>query len=380
MLPVLTEQQIEQLDNIFADDKSSTLRKMLKPGLFRKAVLPIDSINKKGKGLLSMAAFKNALKCMKELLDAGADVNQRDENGMTPLHWAAGMANTKAVRILLEAGANPSIPDNKGSIPLHYIRCKEDAECRSLLKEGMRAHGIDVPDGPTMTRVELKQKLSREAVILRSKAALEAPAGTQSWLGRVTWQKPGEERPMDAEGTPLEPLATIFLRDIPYVPAPFKKLELITIFAPREAWATDPDEEPKLGCVIRSYAGTEGLEPCDYESGELAPCVLSPELVHDMPKWPDCGGSDELWNEVCEFEIHQNLDYQEDLRESIYETHKLGGYPTYAQGAPDIPEGYAYVMQISSDDNAGLEIGDCGSYYFFYNPAKGEWRVHMDCY
>ena len=37
-------------------------------------------------------------------------------------------------------------------------------------------------------------------------------------------------------------------------------------------------------------------------------------------------------------------------------------------------------MQISSDDNAGLEIGDCGSYYFYYNPETNDWRVYSDCY
>ncbi len=380
MHPILTEQQIDKLDDIFDTDKASALRRMLKPELFRKSTLPIDAVNKRGEGLLSIAAFNNAIKCMKVLLDAGADANQRDENGMTPLHWAAGIFHTKAVRILLEAGATPTIPDNKGSIPLHYIRCKEGAECRSLLKEAMRAHGNDVPDGPSMSLVELTRKLSREAVILRSKAAQDEPAGTQSWLGRVTWQKPDEGRPLDADGNPMNPLATIFIRDLPYIPAPLKELSLITIFTPQDAWATDPDEEPKLGCVIRSYAGTEGLEPCDYESDELAPCVLSPELVHDMPKWPDCGGSDELWNEVCEFEILQNLDYQEDMRENIYETHKLGGYPTYAQNAPEIPDGYEFVLQISHDDNAGLEIGDCGSYYFYYNPEINDWRVYSDCY
>lgn len=61
MPPVLTEQQSDQLDKIFAYDKASALRKMLKSGLFRKAVLSIDSVDKKGKGLLSIAAFKNAL-------------------------------------------------------------------------------------------------------------------------------------------------------------------------------------------------------------------------------------------------------------------------------------------------------------------------------
>ena len=74
MHPVLTEQQIDQQDNIFAYDKASALRKMLKSGLFRKAVLSIDSIDKKGKGLLSISAFKNAPMCMKVLLDAGLDI------------------------------------------------------------------------------------------------------------------------------------------------------------------------------------------------------------------------------------------------------------------------------------------------------------------
>ena len=236
-------------------------------------------------------------------------------------------------------------------------------------------------DNQEATIAELREKMRKKAIVLRSSPVNELPEGYASCIGRVTWQLPGEEWPVDEEGNRLEPLATLFVPDLPGVPQALRHLALITIFAPEEGWAEDPEEKPQLGCVIRAYPTLEGLVPCDYVAASMKTCLLTPEAVaNDMPKWPDCGGSDELWSEVCEFEIHQNLDYQEDMRENIYETHKLGGYPTYAQGAPDIPEGYAYVMQISSDDNAGLEIGDCGSYYFFYNPAKGEWRVHMDCY
>jgi hypothetical protein len=175
-------------------------------------------------------------------------------------------------------------------------------------------------------------------------------------------------------------MATLFVRDLPYVPAPLRKLELITIYAPQEAWAMDPEEEPRLGCVIRGYTSTEGLEPCDYESTELTPCILTPEHVgNDIPKWPDCGGSKELWEEICEHEIIRGRDYQEDIYPADYETHKLGGYPTYAQGAPDIPEGYEFVLQISFDENAGLTIGDLGNYFFFYNANEDDWRVYADC-
>ena len=382
MHPILTEQQIDKLDDIFDDDKASALRKMLKPGLFRKSVLPVDAVDKKGMGLLSIAAFNNAIKCMKVLLDAGADVNQRDKDGDTPLHWAAGMLiETEAVRLLLAAGADSTVQNKEGDTPLNFVRSREASECRKLLKEDMRARGLDVPDGPTMTLDELRQKLNREAILFRSRAALGEPAGTQSWLGRVTWQHPGEERPVDAEGTPLESLATIFVRDLPYVPAPLRKLELITIFAPQEAWAMVPEEEPRLGCVIRGYASVENLEPCDYESSELTPCILTPEHVgNDIPKWPDCGGSKELWEEICEHEICRGKDYQDDIYPKDYETHKLGGYPTYAQGAPELPESYEFVLQISHDDNAGLDIGDCGNYFFYYNASENDWRVYADCY
>ena len=381
MHPILTEQQIDKLDDIFDADKASALRRMLKPGLFRKSVLAIDAVDEDGKGLLSIAAFNNAVKCMKELLDAGADVNQCDKDGDTPLHWAAGLFHTEAVRLLLAAGANSTVQNKEGDTPLNFVRSWEARECRKLLKEDMRARGLDVPDGPTMTLDELRQKLNQEAVLFRSRAAQGEPAGTQSWLGRVTWQKPGEERPVDAEGTPLEPLATIFVRDLPYVPAPLKKLELITIFAPQEAWAADPEEEPRLGCVIRSYASVENLEPCDYESSELTPCILTPEHVgNDIPKWPNCGGSGELWEEICEHEISRGKYYQDDIYPTDYETHKLGGYPTYAQEAPELPAGYEFVLQISHDDNAGLDIGDCGNYFFYYNASENDWRVYADCY
>ena len=91
---------------------------------------------------------------------------------------------------------------------------------------------------------ELRSKLGQAAVVLRSRPASGPIEGHVSCLGRVTWQLPGEERPVDAEGKPLDPLATLFVPDLPGVPEALRKVALITIFAPEEAWASDPDEEP----------------------------------------------------------------------------------------------------------------------------------------
>src|SRR4051812_1308538 len=61
-----------------------------------------------------------------DLLAKGADPNQRDSNGDTPLIWAIchGVATTQTnlriVKMLLSAGANPNVPEsaNGGRTPL----------------------------------------------------------------------------------------------------------------------------------------------------------------------------------------------------------------------------------------------------------------------
>lgn len=249
---------------------------------------------------------------------------------------------------------------------------------------------------------EMRSKFPAHAVVLRSTPAAQLPEGHVSCLGRVTWQLPGEDWPTDAQGKRLEPLATLFVPDMPGVPEALRQVALITIFAPEEGWAENPDEKPQLGCVIRVYPTLEGLVPCDYASQVWKTCILTPEAVaHDMPKWPDCGGDERLWSRFLSMETIIDIDdyhkdicsavYETILKEkfpaafdasapAVYETHKIGGYPTYAQGAPDIPASYPFVMQINFDSDADLNIGDCGSYYFYYNADKNDWRVYSDCY
>ena len=43
---------------------------------------------------------------VEEALNAGADVHQQDEQGWTPLNWAAGRGDLEIVKFLIDQGAD----------------------------------------------------------------------------------------------------------------------------------------------------------------------------------------------------------------------------------------------------------------------------------
>lgn len=251
----------------------------------------------------------------------------------------------------------------------------------------------------------IRRLLRKDAVVLLSTPVTELPVGYVSCLGRVAWQLPGEEWPSDADGKRLEPLATLFVPDLPAVPEPLRKVALVTIYAPCEDYFLSPEEDPRIGLVVRTYMSLEGLQPCAAVSERWKTCLLTPVSVrNDMPDSTDAAeqgekqdaytafhkkfGYDDCYEEqVCDahYETYTMPDISAADSESreqyaVYETHKIGGYPTYRQESYDRPEGYPYMMQIHSDAAAKLDIGDCGSYYFYYNAEKNDWRVEADCY
>lgn len=86
------------------------------------------------KGLIHDAALKGHTRVAELLLDHGADVNERNAAGATPLHDAA-LAGQKAMcLLLLDRGAHIDAAESEnGSTPLHYAASWGRAEVADLL-------------------------------------------------------------------------------------------------------------------------------------------------------------------------------------------------------------------------------------------------------
>jgi hypothetical protein len=85
------------------------------------------------KKLLEVVKRGNAYKVI-EFLREGANVNTRDEDGLTPLHNAAANGHLDVVKLLLEKGADPALRSNGDWTPLDIARALGHAEVVKVLE------------------------------------------------------------------------------------------------------------------------------------------------------------------------------------------------------------------------------------------------------
>lgn len=86
---------------------------------------------------LPMAVITGDVAAVEQHIEAGADLNQRDDFGSTPLIIAAVFNRPKVAAALLAAGADSSLRDAQGSNPLHIAALLGRTEVvRSLLDAG----------------------------------------------------------------------------------------------------------------------------------------------------------------------------------------------------------------------------------------------------
>lgn len=101
--------------------------------------------------LLAKAAFNGNVPIAKLLIEAGASINEKDNNNLTALYYAADVVSPELVRMLLAAGANPNAQTTAtGNTPLHAIIQKTDytslypTEKRNAIISLLLSNGADV--------------------------------------------------------------------------------------------------------------------------------------------------------------------------------------------------------------------------------------------
>ena len=100
-----------------------------------------DLLRKHGGKTLVKAAEEGNIEIVKQLLEAGADVNASDKFGGRPLGYAIAGGHKKIVELLITSGADVNLKDNPGAFtPLHWA-CLNG---RTNIAELLISEGADV--------------------------------------------------------------------------------------------------------------------------------------------------------------------------------------------------------------------------------------------
>jgi ankyrin repeat protein len=115
---------------------TGTIGAVLVAALFLVLVIGTDVVNAEDKGMaLRIAASNGQLEEVERLLNEGADIDARSDNGMTPLILASWRGHTKVVELLLREGADVDATTNKGTTALRLATERGHKEIIRMLQE-----------------------------------------------------------------------------------------------------------------------------------------------------------------------------------------------------------------------------------------------------
>lgn len=84
---------------------------------------------------LSLAVVKGDVETVKKFIEYGADVNETNEQGVTPLMFAARYNRVDMMQLLLSNGAKKDAKDNQGVSVLEYAERSQAKEAILLLQK-----------------------------------------------------------------------------------------------------------------------------------------------------------------------------------------------------------------------------------------------------
>ncbi|MFE3577427.1 DUF1963 domain-containing protein [Lysinibacillus sp. NPDC059133] len=222
----------------------------------------------------------------------------------------------------------------------------------------------------------IKAQLVRQATIFETGGIRPTHDLLESWIGYVGWSLPSEQLPQG-----FQPLATLFLKELPFVPASLQHIELLTLFINEDIFDHLIEDDLSRFFEIKAYTSLEGLVQQTWQHDRIrAFPLISKWIDNDYPTWDGGGIPSDVEDEILRLEHEEDVEYFDDIVEEIYAVHKIGGYPAFCQSGRDYGEEFPFVFQIASDGKAYFNIVDNGNFYFFFNREQNEWRVYCDFY
>ena len=143
------EKEIETLkDQVFQEFTSEQLFKAIDAGdekLVAKIVLMnkdlLEEKNNNGETPLSYASYKGTENILKILIKNGANIESGDDESDTPLMMASLYGKLENVKVLVDSGATVNKVDNEGDTPLHLAALHKHVDVVDfLLQHGANKH------------------------------------------------------------------------------------------------------------------------------------------------------------------------------------------------------------------------------------------------
>jgi ankyrin repeat protein len=158
----------------------------------------VNARQEDGTTALHWAAYHDDLPLLRGLLKAGAKANVANDYGSTPLAEAAERADPEALRVLLEAGADVESPNAQGQTALMTVARTDIVEAAKVLV----AHGANVNASEKwrgQTALMWASAQSRAAMVqflIAHGADVNARETVREWPRRVTAEPRPQNRPL----------------------------------------------------------------------------------------------------------------------------------------------------------------------------------------
>ena len=181
----------KQLEQALFDLKNAVAQR---DKLLEHAIAQRNAAEELTNGIFAAIA-RNDTVGIRRAVEAGASVNQKRSDGVTPLSLACDLKSYAAVQELLQLGADPDLPTSKNWLPRDYAQ--SDTELDRLLREASQCRGTKNANGSDVCT--MRSLIFSDLADFLDNSELVLPEGGLKYLRKFWSEKLGEHSAQEFE-------------------------------------------------------------------------------------------------------------------------------------------------------------------------------------